>query len=124
MDNCVAALLSLARHQSQHCPPNLSPWPLVLSKLPMKDDQEEAKKVHLILAQLLQQQHPALVDASNLGKVLAVLCDIHKQEDISTKEIDTIILAIFKAIPQDMIGQHAAAFNEKQRLKIQKIVTS
>merc|ERR1719222_1838907 len=56
-DNAVAALLSMAQHQSPQCPPQMNAWQVVLSKLPIRDDEDEAKKVHEKVADLVLEQN-------------------------------------------------------------------
>jgi hypothetical protein len=126
MDNAVAALFALARNMPQQCPPDINAMGLVLSKLPLKADLEEAKKVHKLLVQLLQQELAGLIGASqeNLGKILSIMAEIHKQDDCSDEEIDAMILTVFKAIPAAVLQQNAGAFTEKQQKRIEKMLTS
>merc|ERR1719215_687563 len=51
MDNCISALFALARHQLPQCPPDVPAWKLVVGKLPLQEDEEEAKKVHKAVAE-------------------------------------------------------------------------
>jgi hypothetical protein len=126
MDNAIAALFALARNMPQQCPPDVNAFGLFLSRLPMRADVEEAKKVHKLLADLLQQQHAGLIGANqeNLGRMLSILAEIHQQEDISNDELDAQILQIFKALPMDVIQKNAACFTEKQQKRIEKMLTS
>merc|ERR1719453_2788070 len=102
---------------SAQCPPEVNAFGIFLTKLPLKADLEEAKKVHLLVVQLLQQQHAGLLGANqeNVGKILSVLAEIHKQEDMSNDEIDTLIATIFKSLPREMIAKFAGCFTEKQQ---------
>jgi len=125
MDNAVAAMFSLGRNMNQQCPPDVNCFQLFLSKLPLKADLEEAKKVHKLVCELLQQQHAGLLGANqeNVGKILSVLAEIHKQEDMSNDEIDTLIATIFKALPREMIAKFAGCFTEKQQKRIEKLLS-
>lgn len=126
MDNAAAAMFSLGRQMSPQCPPEVNAFGIFLTKLPLKADLEEAKKVHLLVAQCLQQQHAGLIGASqeNVGKILSVLAEIHKQEDTSNDEIDALILSIFKALPREALAKFGSGFSEKQQKRIEKILTS
>lgn len=126
MDNAVAALFSLARNMSAQCPPDVAAFPLVLSKLPLKADFEEAKKVHTLVCMLLQQQHPGLVGANqeNVPKILSILADIYKQEETSEPKIDEEILKIFKALGPQNLSRYSGSFSEKQQKRIEKMFST
>lgn len=126
MDNAVAALLSLAKEKGQLCPPEINAWDMVLSKLPLKDDEEEAKKVHEKIVDLVMAQNQGLLGANNanLGKVLSILAEIYKQENIISKENDVKILNVFKMLPQNILQGAAASFTQKQQKKIEKMLTA
>eukprot|EP00435_Cladocopium_sp_Y103_P017676 s1906_g4.t1 len=126
MDNAVAAMLSMLKDKGQLCPPDLQAWDLALSKLPIKDDSEEAKKVHEKVIDMVLQQNQGLLGADNrnLGKVLSILAEIYKQEEICSKECDEKILKIFKGIPQNVLVSAASNFSEKQQKKIEKMLHS
>lgn len=124
LDNAVAAMLSLAVHRPEQCPP--SAFAMVLGKLPLKDDEEEAKKVHKLLVDQFVSENARLVggDQANLPSILRVLAEIYKQENICEKETDENIIKVFKALPAQLLQQHAAQFSEKQQKKISRIVSS
>jgi hypothetical protein len=125
LDNAVAAMFSLGRSMSAQCPPEINPFAMFISKLPLKTDLEEAKKVHLLVCQNVMQQHGGLLGASqeNVGKILSVLAEIHKQEDVSNDEIDELIVQIFKALPPATLAQMASNFTEKQQKRIEKMLS-
>merc|ERR1719469_942695 len=77
MDNCVSAMLALARHQAPQCPPEVPAWQLVVGKLPIRDDEDEAKKVHKIISEMILAQNAGLLgpDNSHIGKVLSALAE-------------------------------------------------
>jgi len=126
MDDAVEALLSLAKEKSNLCPPEVQAWDLLLSKLPIKEDEDEAKKVHEKLIDLVLSQNQGLLgaDNKNLGKVLSILAEIYKQENILEKDNDAKILQIFKMLPANIIQGAAANFTEKQQRKIEKMLSS
>eukprot|EP00440_Ansanella_granifera_P037021 gb/GFBE01040173.1/.p1 GENE.gb/GFBE01040173.1/~~gb/GFBE01040173.1/.p1 ORF type:complete len:1119 (+),score=434.13 gb/GFBE01040173.1/:1-3357(+) len=126
MDNAVAALLSLAKEKGNLCPPEVQAWDLVLGKLPIKDDEEEAKKVHEKLICLVLEQNQGLLgqDNKNLGRVLSILAEIYKNEDICAKESQDKILQIFKMLPQQVLMGAASHFTEKQQKKIEKMLSA
>mmetsp|Transcript_77073 Transcript_77073/g.160416 ORF Transcript_77073/g.160416 Transcript_77073/m.160416 type:complete len:1116 (+) Transcript_77073:170-3517(+) len=125
MDNAVSALLVLAKNKAAQCPQDVPVWQLIINKLPLKADEEEAHRVHKIIVELLADQNPGLLgpDNSHLGKVLSILAEVYKQEDISTEEIDTGIANLFKLLPRDALMKCAASFTEKQQKKIEKMLS-
>mmetsp|Transcript_15620 Transcript_15620/g.35076 ORF Transcript_15620/g.35076 Transcript_15620/m.35076 type:complete len:1122 (+) Transcript_15620:106-3471(+) len=125
MDNAVAALLALAKDKPQACPAEVPAWQLVLSKLPLRDDEDEAKKVHKTLTELVIAQNMGLLgqDGSNTGKVLSILAEVHHQENICEKETDQMIKQVFTIVPRDQLMKFAGSFTEKQQRKIEKMIT-
>jgi hypothetical protein len=126
-DNAVAALLVLTRCQASHCPPESSLdtfWQLIVSKLPLKADPEEARMVHKAIADLLLQQDEALLgpNAAHLGKVLSSLAEAYHQSEMSTKEIDESINLVFQRLPQSKLLEVSSSFSEKQQKKIQRML--
>mmetsp|Transcript_72239 Transcript_72239/g.224078 ORF Transcript_72239/g.224078 Transcript_72239/m.224078 type:complete len:1116 (-) Transcript_72239:70-3417(-) len=125
LDNATAALLALAIAQGQNCPPEVDAWKLVASRLPLKEDEEEAKKVHEKLVDLVLAEHQGLLGGAarpNLGQVLSILAEIYHVEAICKKETEDKILQVFKAIPVDILKGFAAGFTEKQQKKIEKML--
>merc|ERR1712226_522057 len=115
-ENAVAALLMLAKDKGAMCPPEVQAWSLVLSRLPLKEDEDEAKKVHKVIADLVLAQNAGLLgpDGSHLGKVLSVLAEVYEQEELCEKETDTKIRTIFQNIPRDNLMKVASSLSEKQ----------
>lgn len=125
VDNAVAAMLTLAKEKPSCCPPDIQAWQLVLSRLPLKSDEEEGQKVHQKLVDLVIAEHDGLLGGPgtpNLGKVLSVLAEVYRNEDICTKETDEKILLVFKRIPKDVLMSFAGGFSEKQQKKIEKMI--
>eukprot|EP00913_Durusdinium_trenchii_P031742 g29727.t1 len=140
MDNAA-----ISSEKGTLCPPDVQAWDLTLAKLPLKDDCEEAKKVHEKLIDMVLAQNQGLLGADNrnLGssaqeakhqqdlvmsepfrKVLSILAEIYKHEDICSKECDEKILRIFKSLPQNMLVGAASSFTEKQQKKVEKMLHS
>jgi len=126
LDNAVAALVSLAKAQAPQCPPEIQPWTLALANLPLKEDEDEAKKVHETIVDLLMAQDEGLLGGpqrANLPQLLRILAEIYKVEDICSETSDTKIQQVFTMLPQDVLASCAGNFSEKQQKKIQKIRT-
>merc|ERR1719188_712409 len=125
LDNCVQAMFTLAKDQAAKCPPDVPAWSMVVAKLPLKEDEDEAKKIHKSVADLLLAQHQGLLgpDNGHIGQVLSALAEVYKQETLSTKETDELILKIFKMLPRENLAQLAGGFTEKQQRKIEKMLT-
>eukprot|EP00933_Yihiella_yeosuensis_P044055 TRINITY_DN39103_c0_g1_i1.p1 TRINITY_DN39103_c0_g1~~TRINITY_DN39103_c0_g1_i1.p1 ORF type:complete len:1092 (+),score=346.27 TRINITY_DN39103_c0_g1_i1:348-3278(+) len=124
-DNAVAAMLSLAKEKAALCPPDVQAWDLVIDRLPLRDDEDEAKSVHEKIVKLTLEQNAGLMGPGqkNLGRVLAVLAEIYKTEGICTKDLDVEILKIFKALPQNVLASCAGGLTEKQQKKIEKMLS-
>eukprot|EP00933_Yihiella_yeosuensis_P071262 TRINITY_DN79461_c0_g1_i1.p1 TRINITY_DN79461_c0_g1~~TRINITY_DN79461_c0_g1_i1.p1 ORF type:complete len:716 (-),score=201.26 TRINITY_DN79461_c0_g1_i1:177-2102(-) len=126
-DNAVAAMFALVKAMPQHCPPEVKAWEIVIQRLPLKDDEEEAKKVHAKVVDLFMAQNEGMLggpDKKNVGPVLAILSEIYKTENMCSKEIDEKILQVFKMIPAQMLGGLASTFTEKQQKKIEKMLSA
>jgi hypothetical protein len=124
VDNAVAALFALAMNCAAQCPPNLDAYGVALSKMPLRSDCEEALKLHKLLVERFCAQDAALIGANNknFGKILSIMAEVHKEEDISDREIDALITNTFKALNPAQIAQCASSFSEKQQKRIEKIM--
>eukprot|EP00406_Dinophysis_acuminata_P044477 CAMPEP_0179310970 /NCGR_PEP_ID=MMETSP0797-20121207/52443_1 /TAXON_ID=47934 /ORGANISM="Dinophysis acuminata, Strain DAEP01" /LENGTH=1117 /DNA_ID=CAMNT_0021020725 /DNA_START=60 /DNA_END=3413 /DNA_ORIENTATION=- len=125
MDNCVSALLALARGKGEFCPPDVPAWQLIVNKLPLTTDEDEAKKVHRAVCTLVLEQHAGLLgpDHGHIGKILSALAEVYHQEELCNKETEADILRIFQHIPQEKLQSLAGNFTEKQQKKIEKMLT-
>lgn len=125
MDNSIAALLTLARYHASSCPAEVPAWNLVVSKLPLKKDEDEGKKVHETIVDLALEQHCGLLgqDNANLGNILRCFAEIYRSEDFSNKQTDEKIARVFQQMPPDVLVKMAGNFSVKQQKKIEKIVT-
>jgi len=125
MDNAVAALFTLGFEKPNSCPQEVNVFGIALQRMPLKDDWEEAKKVHEKLVKNLMAQHPGLLgnNQANLGKILSILIEVYKHDNTSKKEIDDAILQVFKNLPAQVLQANAANFTEKQQKKIEKLMS-
>lgn len=124
LDNAVAATLALAVNRPNECAGQLPlMFELVLGKLPLKEDEEEAKKVHEIVVSQCLANNVALLgqDNKNLPALLKALAEMYKQENICEKETDQKIVTVIKSLPQAVLEGAASQFSEKQVKKIQNI---
>jgi len=124
MDNAVSSLLTLALHQAGSCPPDVPVWTIVLGKLPLRADDEEAVKVHKKVVELLLEEHPGLLgpDGAHLQVILCALAEVYGDEELSSKETDQAILRVFKSIPQEKLVNLGGGFSEKQQKKVEKML--
>jgi len=124
LDNAVAATLALAVNRPNECAGQLPlMFELVLGKLPLKEDEEEAKKVHEIVVSQCLANNVVLLgqDNKNLPVLLKALAEMYKQENICEKETDQKIVTVIKSLPQAVLEGAASQFSEKQVKKIQNI---
>merc|ERR1712048_595692 len=121
-DNAVSALVSMCIHKP--IPETAEAWKLVLTKLPLREDEDEAKKVHKKIAQAILDQNVAMLgeNFANLGKLLSILAEIEKEESLCEKETDEKIHQIFKSLPQQKIVECGGELSEKQQKKIENIL--
>jgi len=126
MDNAVAALLSLAVHQANLCPQEVPVWTIIVGRLPMRADVEEAQKVHKKVVELLLESHQGLLgaDAQHLQKILSALAEVYADEELSTKDTDKKILQVFRGMSREQVVQFGSGFSEKQQKKVEKMLTS
>jgi len=126
IDNAVSSLLTLAVSQAGSCPPEVAVWSIIVSKLPLKADDEEAVKVHRKVVELLLEQHTGLLgpDRAHLGKILSALAEVYGDEALITKETDEAVLKVFKSIPREQLSQLSGSFSEKQQKKIERMLLS
>lgn len=124
LDNAVAALLTLAAEKSPLCPQDVDAWKLIVDRLPLKADEDEAQKVHEKLVDLVIAQHEGLLGGSppRHGPVFSTLAEIYHVESICNKDTEAKILQVFKSIPQHVLQQLASFFTEKQQKKIGKML--
>jgi len=54
---------------------------------------------------------------------LSILIEVYKQENTSNKELDTLILQVFKNLPPQVLQGCASSFSEKQQKKIEKLMS-
>jgi len=120
-DNTVAALLTLAVEKASACPPEVQAWRLIVDKLPLREDEDEAVKVHEKVVDLVLAQHQGLLD-QRTGPVLSVLAEIYHVESICNKDTEAKILQVFRAVPTAALQQLAPQFSEKQQKKIEKML--
>eukprot|EP00406_Dinophysis_acuminata_P058007 CAMPEP_0179276760 /NCGR_PEP_ID=MMETSP0797-20121207/34745_1 /TAXON_ID=47934 /ORGANISM="Dinophysis acuminata, Strain DAEP01" /LENGTH=1120 /DNA_ID=CAMNT_0020985329 /DNA_START=47 /DNA_END=3409 /DNA_ORIENTATION=+ len=124
LDNAVAALLTLAVEKPTHCPPEVQVWPTIIARLPLRDDEDEAKKIHEKLVDLVLEQHAGLLgpERANLGTVLSILAEVHHMENICNEKTEERIPKVFRFIPTDTLQVFATSFTEKQQKKIEKML--
>jgi len=126
LDNAVQAMFMLVTEKADHCPPDVPAWGLIVSKLPLRHDEEEARKIHKAIADLVLQQHQGLLGAqnANIGQVLSALAEVYKQENLCTKETDELIFRMFQMLPRESLVKLAGGFTQKQQRKIEKMLSS
>merc|ERR1712187_926746 len=97
--------MGLAKNQPAQCPPDIPAFQMVVGKLPLQEDYEEACKVHAIIADLVLAQHEGLLgpNAGHLGKILSALAEVYKQEHLCEKETDEKVRKIFQMLPKDTL---------------------
>merc|ERR1712187_630727 len=87
----TAALFALCKEKPESCPTELggvgAAWTMVLSKLPLRVREDEARNVHEAVADLMLAQHSGMLgtELANLGQVCSILAEVCEIEGMSTK---------------------------------------
>jgi len=125
LDNAVAALMSLIREKPGSCPPEIQAWPLILARLPLRDDESEAQKSHEKLVDLVMAKDAGLLGPSNsnLASVLSSLAEVQGSKNLCNEATDAKIVKVFQLVPREMLQGFAAGFSEKQQKKIEKMLS-
>lgn len=119
MDNMVAALIQLLLHQEVP----QDGWAQAFARLPLRDDIEEAEKVHTLLLKLMQAQNPKVMGPNNshIGKLLGIFSEVYNSE-FSTDDLNRDIRTTFSQIPKEALSNLEREFSQKQIKKIQRVL--
>ena len=120
-ENAVAALGHVCEKHEAALGANAARcWELWISRLPIKEDEEEGQTTHAQLLRLLQAQHPALL-GNSMAKVLHVLVQVYKRNSC-TDETSSGIAKLLASIPEGNIVPVLQQFPDKDRKKAVRIV--
>jgi len=123
-DNALSALVELLMHHSGPlAAAQQQLWTTWLSALPVQEDEAEGVRNHKILLRLMQAQKPEVVgpEGSNLPRLLSIVVDIYKTDmvdELTSTEIGKLLVNAGEAA----LEKFAAAFSEKQKKKLMRIV--
>jgi hypothetical protein len=124
-DNAVSAFGLILRHHRASVPAaaDANIWAQWLGYLPLKTDEEEAQKVHEMLAVLVQEQHAELLgkDYAHLSKILGIFADVYGNEELVTKETTEKIHAIIKTLGEAGLSRFGHALTAKQQKKLERM---
>lgn len=122
-DNALSALMEiLLHHQQAVAAQQAQLWDVWLKALPCQEDEEEGKKNHALLLQLVQSEKKEVVGeaGANLPLVLSVLVDVYKT-DMVTEDTSRGIGQLMLKVGEAGLGQIAPQLKEKQRKKLMRI---
>jgi len=122
-DNALSALMEiLMTHQQAVAAQEAQFWSTWLQALPCQEDEEEGKKNHAMLLQLVQSEKKEVVGegGANLPQVLSVLVDVYKS-DMATDETSKGIGQLMLKIGEAGLQQLAPKLKEKQQKKLMRI---
>mmetsp|Transcript_946 Transcript_946/g.2665 ORF Transcript_946/g.2665 Transcript_946/m.2665 type:complete len:1113 (-) Transcript_946:255-3593(-) len=122
-DNAESALIEILMKQSAalgNAAPEL--WKVWVSGLPCQIDDDEGKKNHELLLQLVQQEKAEVLGpgGANLGQVLNIFVEVYKT-DFASEETSKGIGQLVLKVPQANLEQLAGQMKEKQRKKLMRI---
>merc|ERR1719230_2327717 len=124
-DNAVAAVFELATHHPAAAPQGVDAFDLVLSKLPLKFDDDESSKVTKKLLEMVKAENAALLGNDNrrLPAVVAHFADVYSTEYIDD-EVKDQLTEFFKVMPKGMLESIVTSFSDKQKKKVSRIMTN
>mmetsp|Transcript_20916 Transcript_20916/g.45998 ORF Transcript_20916/g.45998 Transcript_20916/m.45998 type:complete len:1121 (+) Transcript_20916:89-3451(+) len=123
-DNALSALLQIVIHHPQSLPDVQSVWVYLLDRLPLREDEEESVKVNKELVTLVRKEDGNCLgpNRSNLPKLMA-FCAEAWDSRLSDQETRDDIVKLFKAVPESIISGFAQMFSDKQKKRINKIMS-
>lgn len=123
-DNALSGLIEILRNHQQSLSNNEEQlWNVWVNGLPCQEDEQEAKKNHSILLQLLQQQAPQVVgaDGRNVPRVLAILVDLYNTEMVD-EGTSAGIAALALTLGDAALRAYSAHWPEKRQKKLLRVV--
>lgn len=122
-DNAESALIEILMNQSAavaSAAPEL--WKVWVSGLPCQIDDDEGRKNHQILLQLVQAEKAEVLGpgASNMAQVLSIFVEVYKT-DFASEETSAGIGQLVLKVPEAALQQLAGQLKEKQRKKLMRI---
>jgi hypothetical protein len=123
-DNALSALLQIAIHHSKNLPDVQAVWTYLLERLPLREDDEESIKVNREVVNLVMKEDGSCLGPNrvNLPKLMA-FCAEAWDVKLSDQETRDDIVKLFKAVPENIISGFAQMFSEKQKKRINKIMS-
>ena len=120
-ENAVAALGHVCeKHEAAlGAPAAAKCWEQWISRLPIKEDEEEGQITHTQLLRLVQAQHTTV--HAHLPKALHILVQVYKRNSCS-EETSSGIARLLASIPEANLAQLVQQFPEKDRKKTIRIV--
>jgi len=122
-DNALSAIAEiLVHHQPTTAALEGQLWSVWLQALPCQEDEEEGKKNHGILLQMVQAEKREVVGegGANLPQVFSILVDVYKT-DMATEETSKGIGQLVLKVGEARLGQLAQQLKEKQQKKLLRI---
>jgi len=122
-DNALSAIAEiLLHHQPTVAASEGQLWSVWLQALPCQEDEEEGKKNHGILFQMVQAEKREIVGegGANLPQVFSVLVDVYKT-DMATEEVSKGIGQLVLKVGEARLEQLARQLKEKQQKKLLRI---
>jgi len=130
VDTCIRTLGQICEAHSQQLGTDAGEaWNIWLANLPLKYNAEAGLATHTQLVKLIGQNHPALVSAEKLHRVLGVFADIYKVKHFSSTELDEEIAKGIANLNQGSattgegpLKELCGSLTERQKKKIEQIL--
>merc|ERR1719387_1030455 len=117
-DNTVAALVQLCLSLPSQSPNLDACWEIAFTKMPLKADLDESRKVNEKL--FLEVQKPGggnLGSGPRLVQVLGYLCSIYGKSDHCDEDLQHKISSSFASIPEETLQSLGSQLSDSQRKK-------
>ncbi|EDO06826.1 uncharacterized protein BBOV_IV004650 [Babesia bovis T2Bo] len=121
-DNAIAALGEIIRHHGDKLNEAASYLNLWLKSLPLKADEEEAKRVHKNLMDLIIANNPTILgpDNCNMAQIAKIFITIY-ETDFSTEELNKQIIQLMKHLGEAFLQQLAPTLPKRLQAQLKNI---
>ncbi|GFE53671.1 karyopherin beta [Babesia ovis] len=121
-DNAIAALGEIIKHHGaklNEAPSYLNLW---LKSLPLKADEEEGRRVHKDLMELIIANNPTILgpDNCNMGQLAKIFITIY-ETDFSTEELNKQIIQLMKHLGEGFLQQLAPSLPKRLQVQLKSI---
>ncbi|ORM39719.1 Importin-5 [Babesia sp. Xinjiang] len=121
-DNAIAALGEIIRHHGANLNDAASYLNLWLKSLPIKADEEEGRRVHKNLMDMIIANNRTILgpDNCNMGQIAKIFISIY-ETDLSTDELNRQIIQLMQHLGEAFLQQLAPSLPKKLQMQLKTI---